>query len=188
MYWVGTVEGIVPVTTRVISGLIWACEAARPEGIGRSRSRGAKAQGIQYESAAAKALPNARHGQWWRFADRGGLGVCQTDLLLIARNAAMVLECKYTWDPRAWGQLENLYIPVVSLALRRPVFGAMMCKVLRPESRYESVVCETLKEALEVARTGRRAVVHWTGLGGRDGHSIHPASCPLPSDSSPRPA
>jgi len=167
--------------------LVWAEESRRPEAIGKDRPRGARAQGIRYENALARALPRARHGQWWRFSDRAGPGVCQTDLVLVGGNAAMVLECKYTWDPRAWAQLEGLYVPVVGKALRRPVFGAMVCKILRPESRYEPVICETLREALEAAKGGRRAVVHWIGdgeLGGQDGPSARAGGWALPSDSS----
>jgi hypothetical protein len=143
-----------------VIGLRWAGRCEVPKGLGGvSRLRGARARGIAYEKAVAAALPLAWHGQWWEFEDRRGLGFCQTDLVIVGREAALVLEVKYTWTPDAWVQLECLYKPVLELALRRPVFGAQCCRVLRPEN--DGVVVTGVKEALLAARTGGRVTLHW---------------------------
>ena len=120
--------------TRQINRLSWAKQSpSRPPGIGVTRARGAKAAGVRYERLLAKAVPKAQAGVWWEFVDSAGHGWCQTDLVLIGRDGALVLEAKYTATDRAWEQLEGLYLPVVSAALGRPCWGVQVCRVLTPE-------------------------------------------------------
>jgi hypothetical protein len=135
----------------------------------QGRPKGAKARGLTYERALAKAVPKAKAGLWWEYQDDNGLGYCQTDLVLIGREAALVLEAKYTWVEQAWTQLERLYVPVLGLALARPVFGVQVCKILKPET--EGRVVGTLKEAFAAVKLGERVTWHWIGKGwlGQDG-------------------
>ena len=159
--------------TRRIEGLLWARRAERPKALPKARPRGAKAAGVRYERACARALPKALPGLWWEFEDRAGRGYCQTDLVLIGSEGALVLECKYTWTEAAWDQLEGLYIPVLERALGRPCWGAQMCKVLREGASGPAVW--TPREALELAKLGRRATLHWTG-GGALGPKTRPST------------
>lgn len=152
--------------TRVVDGLVWACRAeASPFGFRKKtgRGKGAKANGLRYESALAKELHFiAEHGIWWRFCDKNGPGVCQTDLVIVGKTMVVVLEAKYTYCDAAWVQLESLYKPVISAALALPVLGVQVCKNLLPGVRG---VKRELGEALEIARAGGRATWHWRGLG-----------------------
>lgn len=147
---------------RTINGLISAKASARPPGMPKSRARGAKAAGLRYERELAKALPQAKHGQWWQFVDRNGPGYCQTDLLLKTELGLFVLEVKYTWTPAGHEQLRKLYKPVVEKALGQPVHLVQVCKRLTTEVPRDSVRLE-LSEALALAANGWPAVLAWIG-------------------------
>jgi hypothetical protein len=149
--------------TRRIQGLEWARQLTeRPAGIPVGHPRGRKAAGVRYERLVAAAIAGAQAGCWWEFRDQVGVGVCQTDLLLVGKSSALVLECKYTCTPDAWVQLEQLYGPVVSRALGLPVLLVQVCKVLTPKA---GEVARELPEAIASARSGRRVVLHWPGVG-----------------------
>jgi len=148
--------------SRRIEGLLWARPAQRPAGMPFGRPRGAKAQGLRYERLLAQALPSAKHGQWFEFEDANGRGVCQTDLLLGRNGRCVVLECKYTWTPDGHQQLERLYLPVVQMALQRPVVGVVAAKKLVMGLPVQ--VASDLDEAMRIAMEGRRVVWHWTGV------------------------
>lgn len=160
---------------RAVRGLETARACERPVGIPFSRPRGAKAAGLRYERDLAKAMPSAKHGQWWEYRDLAGPGFCQTDLIYQLASGVLVLEAKYTWTETGHQQLERLYLPVVSRALAVPTCGIVVCKVLTTEVPRNSV-CSSLEEALGHARAGRRAVLHWLGTGlGPLQHSQAPA-------------
>lgn len=145
---------------RVIKGLQWA--RPRESGpFGRSRARGAKAQGLRYERALAKALPSAKHGQWFEFCDLFGSGWCQPDLIYDLGHALLVLEAKYTWVPEGQTQIDHLYRPVVEKALGKPVHGVVVCKTLIPGMSCR--VFASLREAALAAMSGDSVVLHWQG-------------------------
>lgn len=144
----------------VVSGLRWAKESHRPVGLSKSKSRGAKAAGLRYEKALAKALPIAKHGQWFEFEDLTRRGYCQPDLLVSLGPVVLVLEAKYTWTMVGHSQLNQLYLPVVERALRRRAVGVVVCRALTPETPKESIF-STLLGAVTFAATGRPAVLHW---------------------------
>lgn len=147
---------------RRIVGLKWARECERPKCIPKGRPRGRKAAGLRYERQLAKALPEAKHGQWFEFEDVNGRGYCQTDLLLhLGGWGIAILECKYTWTLEAQRQLDLLYRPVVERAFMLPVRCVVVCKVLVPEA---PLAAPTLGEALASGR-----VWHW--LGATSGHA-----------------
>jgi len=167
---------------RVVVGLKWARPCGRPGCIPRSRPRGAKAQGVRYERALAKALPAARHGQWWEFEDRNGLGFCQTDLIWEADGRMVVLEVKYTWVWSGHTQLEQLYRPVVEAATGMGVSGIVVCKNLIPEIPRTVHVTGELGAALGLAKAGALCALHWLGLGPPMGVAFRAPAVSLPAD------
>lgn len=147
---------------RQIEGLVWARPCPRPAGIPRGRPRGAKLAGIRYEQRLAEALPEARHGLWFAFLDKNGPGYCQPDLMLGRGGTCFVLEVKYSWTLDGHRQLEQLYLPVVQLAIQRPTVGLVVCRRLTEGMRGTRTV-GSLAEGLESARAGHRTVWHWLG-------------------------
>lgn len=151
---------------RVVEGLKWAERRLEgPWGTRGSRPRGAKALGVTYEKALAKALPDALRGVWWEFEDANGGGWCQTDLLLEGRETTLVLEAKLSWVMQGHSQLELLYKPVLELALGKPVLGVVVCKTLRSGMPASVSITSDLPSALALARSARRPVLHWIGNG-----------------------
>lgn len=143
---------------RTIEGLRWA--EARPSGPwGKPRPRGAKAHGVRYEKALAKALPAAVHGQWFEFIDLHGPGWCQVDFLIQKEEFIFVLEAKYTWVPEGHSQLEKLYKPVVEKVFNKPMYGVVVCKNLVPAMPVPLV--RNLGEALECAKRGGSPAMQW---------------------------
>jgi len=150
----------------VVKELEWAQKAERPPGMPIGRPRGAKAVGVRYEKALAKALPGMVHGQWWNFRDRNGNGYCQTDFVLDREDFALVLEAKYTWVLAGHTQLRDLYIPVVGRALAKPVFGIVVCRNLIPGMPDVVRVTDSQTEAARLASQREYVVLHWSRLGG----------------------
>lgn len=154
--------------TRVIEGLQLAWRLGeRPPGLPVNRPRGSKRDGLGFERAVGEALPSGGiGGAWWAFRDSNGNGVCQTDWLLEGKRSVLVIECKLGQHWEAWRQIEKLYSPVVGRALGKPVFGVQVCKILRRDFRSPGeVLVHDLEGAIAVARTGRRPLLHWSGLG-----------------------
>ena len=137
--------------------------AGRPACIPKSRPRGAKALGLQYERALAKRLPFAQHGPWFEYWDAAGRGLCQPDFLMeTPLGQIVILEVKYTWTPEAILQIERLYKPVVELALGKPCVGVTVCKRLLPAMAGMTITGD-IWEAIAVARKGQRPVFQWLG-------------------------
>lgn len=150
-------------TQRIVSGLISAqLLTSRPKCIPQGRPRGAKAAGIRYQKAFGQALgTSALDGPWFSFVDALGAGLCQPDFLLNLPSCVVVLECKYTWTPLAWAQIEALYLPVVAKALNKPAFGLQVCKRLLPQAVSESKIVARLGNGLILANHGARVTLHW---------------------------
>lgn len=151
---------------RQISGLISAKTLdIRPKSIPLSRPRGIKAKGIGYERELEKAIPVAKRGQWFEFKDSRGWGYCQPDFLLEGKNSIVVLEAKYTWTLDGHLQIEELYQPVVEKASGKNVLGIVVCKRLVTEMPRNLEIFQNLLSAVESAKRGKRAVLHWIGAG-----------------------
>lgn len=163
-------------SSRTVFQLTEASACDRPKHIPKGRPRGRKQQGVKYENDLAKAIPAARQGQWFRFADRNGPGCCQTDLLLETQFGLAILESKLTWTWEGHKQLDQLYIPVLRQAFRPSrsraeggpeaphVFGLVVCKILTPElAMHKDWICRDLFTALARAAEGKRTVLHWLG-------------------------
>lgn len=128
--------------------------------------KGARGEGIRYERSLARALPGAKHGQWFEFQDRNGLGKCQPDFLLDHGQFVVVLECKYTWVPEGHSQIDLLYRPIVERLLGKPVRGIVVCKRLVPEVLRPGGprIAGSYKEAVDLAAAVDNKVVwHWLG-------------------------
>ncbi len=166
---------------RAILGLKYAVPSVAPSHAGKGRPRGAKAHGVRFERELAKALPVARHGQWFQFIDQNGHGWCQPDLLLEFAGCVVILEAKYTWTEAGHGQVEYLYKPIVSRAFGKPAFGLVVCRSLTSDMP-EVIVQAHLGEALAWAQKGKRVALHWLGgasflklaLGSHFGQPISP--------------
>ena len=151
---------------RRVSRLKWAIAlTSRPSCIPVARARrGAKAAGLRYERALARALPGAEHGRWFEFDDVDGRGYAQVDLLREFDEFVLVLEAKYTWTLEGHHQIEWLYRPVVEKALAKPVRGLVICKVLASGMNEAGArVFGSIDEAMSA--NVPRAVVHWLGAG-----------------------
>lgn len=147
---------------RVVREVKWAELRDEGPGFGVKRARGAKAAGLRYERALAKALPGARHGQWIEFFDANGHGWAQCDFLLSRRGELVVLEAKYSWVVEGHLQLELLYLPLLEKVLGQRPLGIVVCKNLTPTSPRASA---GLDDAIARARRGGRSVLHWIGVG-----------------------
>jgi hypothetical protein len=151
--------------SRIITNLKWAHPLpSRPSIIPASRPRGAKGAGLRFEKAIAKAIPSALHGTWFEFEDKGGHGYCQTDIIYTLRpDLVVVIEVKYTLVPGAHSKLVNLYIPVVTKALNRPVVGVVAVKNLDPRFRRGRIFTEIESAALYSLSTGYPSLIQWAG-------------------------
>ena len=157
---------------RHIRGLISAEPCERPAGIPKSRLRGRKRAGIQYENNLAANLRLAItghfplwHGQWFRFVDKFGRGHCQPDIFIKTSLGIVILESKYTWTQAGHDQIEHLYSPVLKKAFPgQPTFGIVVCKVLTNEVRPEWI-CRDLGSAITRSAGGAKTVLHWIGAG-----------------------
>lgn len=150
---------------RIIRGLVGADPCFRPTNIPKSRPKGRKAAGLKYERELAKGIPSGKHGQWFRFLDANGIGVCQPDILVKTSLGIAILESKYTWTQAGHIQLDKLYIPVVEKANPGvPAFGIVVCKVLTVDVD-PSWICRDLASAIARASAGFKTVLHWVGAG-----------------------
>lgn len=134
----------------------------KPSCIPTGRPRGARAAGIRYEKAFGKAIGQAaEHGPWFQFKDLNGNGYCQPDYLIELEHLVVILECKYTWTAQAYAQMELLYIPVLKVALGKPVIGLQVCKRLLPEATLKTKIVGMLGNGLILANQGQRVTLHW---------------------------
>ena len=148
--------------TRRIYGIRWARECSKPDFSHETPRKGTKAAGLAYERALATALGSAaRHGPWFEFEDRNGLGHCQPDFLLRKGDQILVLEAKLTTTREAWAQLEWLYFPVLECLLRghARIGGAVVAKHLSPWVRQELIV-DSLSAAWSAAQR-TTPCLHW---------------------------
>lgn len=147
-------------THRIIRGLLWAHQAARAPHQPTKRRRGAKAIGLRYEKALAKALPSARHGLWFEFADANGRGFCQPDFLIELFGVPFVLETKLRDCCGGLAQIAELYQPVMSMVLGKRVCGIAIVRTL--SALPPSITAhQGLREAANAALGGTPSVLLW---------------------------
>lgn len=148
---------------RIIRRLQWAEPLkARPASIPASRPRGAKAAGLRYERALAKHLPAGAHGIWFEFKDENGHGYCQTDhLYSFLPDFIAIIEVKYTLVLEAYSKLRELYIPIVSKAMKAPAVGIIVTRNLIPG--FENPYLDLPSAAYAASVADYPTVLHWRG-------------------------
>lgn len=148
---------------RSIQGLIWAGPTeVGPFGV-QKRRKGAKAAGLRYEKLVRKALPAAARwsfNPWFEFVDANGKGFAQPDFVLRTKNEVLVVECKLTFTEEAFGQLQELYFPILHYVHRLPVRGIVLTKNLTPSAPPPT---PSFRAAVAASRKGQIPVVHWLG-------------------------
>jgi len=152
---------------RSIFNLRWAQCAEKGPFDKPRRITGRKRAGLKYEADLAKRLPQAIHGQWINFQDKNGPGWAQPDFLVefAFSDAMLILETKYTWVADAYGQIENLYKPLVEHIWRKPAFGIVVAKVLTPDCKALPVYHSLDEAALAACGSGKTVLWHWIGSG-----------------------
>lgn len=143
---------------RVASILQIARPCERPAVLPKARLRGVKRQGLLYEDKFGKALAKqavstvwqCKLGTWFQFADENGSGYCQTDALIENSGHVVIFECKLTDTEKGRSQLSRLYIPVLTKATGKQVFGVVVTRHLTRESKPEHVR-HSLRNAIEYA-------------------------------------
>lgn len=136
----------------------------RPSCIPAGRPRGAKAAGIRYEKAVFEALEGGIRGQWFQYEDENGPGYCQPDIIYpFLPDFFAIIEVKYTLVPGAHQKLNQLYIPVASLALKAPCAGVVIVKNLDPRYRRGKIYTD-LRTAAEISfHRGYPTLLQWAG-------------------------
>ena len=148
---------------RTVYKLRWARPLdEKPSCIPTARLRGVKAAGLKYEKSFGKAVPAARHGQWFEFCDANGPGFCQPDYLLRLDDQLVVLECKLSLVDEAFEQLEGLYFPVLEKITGFRPLGVVVTKNIRPIG-VKTAIRPDLISAIDAAKIGLRGVFHWLG-------------------------
>jgi hypothetical protein len=132
--------------------------------------------GLAYERRVVSSLAEAGirllHNPGFEFEDDSGSNYCVPDIILPNYdNKLIIIEVKLTYKVEAILKLRNLYAPVVSLALSRPVVCLVIAKNVTPNSpepelTLESAICQSARS--EIAAAGRPGVgflVQWLGRG-----------------------
>lgn len=154
----------------VAGDIIWARNGESPFGEKRSRTRGSKAAGIQYENSVGEVLkgrvPFLHQGAWFEFGDCRGSHWCQPDFIFGFEGILWVLEVKYSLVESGFLQMEQLYVPVLRKTYGKEVCGIQVCKNISLSWTYspKPKIMPSLEQAMHVSATGRRSVWHWPGL------------------------
>lgn len=140
---------------RIIRGLQSVALAQNPWGKTPRAGSGPKGRGIRFERSIAKMLPQALHGQWFRFVDNAGPGYCQPDLLFAKGDCLFVVECKLTDCSEAWDQLQLLYRPVLRSLWDGEICPIVVARYLSPITPRERVVT-----TWDAAMSAKHPVLH----------------------------
>jgi hypothetical protein len=124
-------------------------------------SNSAAKRGLTYERRVGRELElhtlagrfsRVEHTPWFDFADLFGVSACAPDFLLHGLDGRVtVVEVKLTWVPTALPKLNDLYIPVVELALGKVARPLVIVKALTPEA--PKTFATSLSEALSEGYT-----------------------------------
>ena len=102
--------------------------------------RGTKALGRAYEGRVGRYLrglfgSGVHSGAWFEFIDANGPGCCQVDHYIVLEGQILLVECKLSETSRAWGQIGQLYRPVLEQYFALPVTGVQCARHLRSGQR-----------------------------------------------------
>lgn len=147
--------------------ILSAHRASSPWGPAARKPRGAKGAGLKFEASFFKELhaldDRAEHNPWFRYEGARRSGFCSPDVLSAEGGEAFIFECKLTNVVQALAQLQGLYFPVVSLALRAKPYGVIVSRHLTQTQGLSIPIVADLREALKIARGGQIPVLHWLG-------------------------
>lgn len=108
---------------------------------GKGPRAGAKGRGLRFERTVAKFLPQALHGQWFKFLDNNGPGYCSPDILFQGPEGELFLvECKLTDWALADKQMEELYLPILKRLFFGEIRQIVVAKYLTPWTERSRVV------------------------------------------------
>lgn len=129
-----------------------------------SRSTPRQQEGCRYErlfaEEAAVKWPSALRGQWWQYKDAEGHHWAQTDLW-VPEGGGILIECKLTWTPAGMRQLEELYVPLVTVSMGRPPLAVLVCHNLARKTPRRAICANWSQvEALAPFCT---PILHWIG-------------------------
>lgn len=129
--------------------------------------RASAKDGLRYERKIGKQLEahvaaerflKLEKGPWFSFEDDYGAGNCCPDFLLHLPDSIIIVEVKLTWVEVAIHKLNDLYNPVVSVALGKPCFPLIICRNITPASPPAEL---TLSKAL----VSPFRILHWPEIG-----------------------
>lgn len=157
----------------------YAAPCLRPSFIPKpKRLRGSRGAGLAYERALAKAVKSLNvaeilHGQWFHYKDQFGPGWCQPDIVFLSAKFAVVIEVKLTNVQEARKQLQELYLPVLSVAYpEKEVVGVIALRhVSSVEKEVEIFDCifDAIEESRQIKSKMPPAkdfgIFHWLGNG-----------------------
>lgn len=123
--------------------------------------------GLRYENNVGKELMlhvnrgnfiDLEHNPWFTFYDTFGMSNCCPDFLLRLDQGIVIVEVKLTWVEVAMAKLEELYCPVISLALGAFVRPLVICRNI---TRLAPPPTFTIREALR----SRHKLLQWPSTG-----------------------
>ena len=110
--------------------------------------------GLRYERNVGKQLEwHEKRGNfirleknpWFTFHDEAGSAFCSPDFLLHLDHGIVVVEVKLKWVEQAIAKLQQLYCPVVEVALGKPARPLVICRYSATGAPQSAV---TLREAI----------------------------------------
>ena len=151
---------------RMTVNVEWAARSAPAYPKPKPTNLAARA-GLQYENRVDRELKrhltlgnftHVEHNPWFQFSDLYGVAACSPDFILLSERELTIVEVKLTWVDVAIRKLNDLYNPVISMALQRPVFPLLICRNLTRESPPAEA---TLSRALK----SNYRLLHWPDTG-----------------------
>ena len=146
----------------------------------RPKLKGSKARGLRYERKFGRELrrrclregDDLRPGQWFKFVDENGPGYAQSDVLFLRGHCLFIFECKLTYRPEGWDQLNFLYSPLCAAVwpgLRQRL--VLVCHSLGgfdPSTSCGAVEVAALDDVLGPSESSSpeppRFLLHWLGI------------------------
>lgn len=159
-----SVQGLPRRPSRVIQGLVSVEECVGPFKAAEQalwRDKGATGDGLRYERAVLRSLGRsskrhpALHNVWLRFVDANGPGYACPDIVVPSRR--LLLECKLSWTTAAVQQVEQLYLPLLSMLYDVPA-----------DQWTRAIVCKHWRAPIDLPAAHARLAEpasHWSTLG-----------------------
>lgn len=111
------------------------------------------------QHVAAGRIAKVEHNPWFNYTDKGGVGFCCPDFLLLTDFGLTIVEVKLTWVAEAAEKLRLLYTPVVAHVFGKTPSVLVLCRRLAETSPVADV-------SLRTALAKPSALLLWPGNGG----------------------